>query len=278
MSKRIKLFMAHPSVGTRADIQCYTLREMEKRYKDRIEFVYPKQCVQRIFHDAARNGMVEEFLETDCDALWFLDADVSPPSDGLDFFLEETYDQWDLAGLPYPVFMTPHGYSCMQAVVCVYNHDGIGLKPARVPREGIRFVDGLATGCLFIKRKIFTEIERPWFEFKYDPTSRQMVEGEDLGFCLKVNALGYKFLTDFSKVCSHFKSVDLLHVMGYATQYAQTHVDALHAEYRPRIKELALEVGRLRNRPAPSKIAPASMSDLLAIKNSLPPSNRGPKP
>lgn len=277
MSK-IKVYCGFPSVGNRIDIQCYALREIERRYADRVEFVYPKNSAQRIFHDAARNGIVEEFLQTDCDVLWFMDADIHPPVDCLDFLNEDMYAQWELAGLPYPVWMTPPGYSHMQAVVCVYNYDGPGLKPARIPRDGIKFVDGLATGFLLIKRAVFSELERPFFEFKYDPITRAMTEGEDLGFCMKVNQLGYKFLTDYSKVCGHRKDVDLLHVMNYATQYAQTHIDAIHAEYRPKIKELALEVGRLRNQKPASKIAPASMSDLLALKQSLPPPNRGPKP
>ena len=275
MSK-IRVYCGFPSIGTRSEIQIYALREMERRYSDRIEFVYPKNSTQRIFHDAARNGIVEEFLESGCDVLWFMDSDIHPPVDSLDFFNEDMYPQWELAGLPYPVWMTPPGYEDkgMQAVVCVYSYDGPGLRPAKVPREGIAFVDGLATGMLFIKRKVIDELERPFFEFKFDPITRVMKEGEDLGFCMKVNQLGYKFLTDFSKVCGHYKNVDLLQVMNYATQYAQTHVDAIHAEYRPVIKQLAEKVQDLSKKP---KLQSASMSDLLALKQSLPPPNRGPK-
>lgn len=279
MSK-IKVYCGFPSVGNRIDIQCYALREIERRYADRIEFVYPKNHSARIFHDAARNGIVEEFLQTDCDVLWMMDADIHPPVDCLDFLKEDMYAQWELAGLPYPVWMTPPGYEDkgMQAVVCVYNYDGPGLKPARIPRDGIKFVDGLATGFMLIKRGVFAELERPFFEFKYDPVTRVMIEGEDLGFCMKVNQLGYKFLTDFSKVCGHRKDVDLLHVMNYATIYAQTHVDAIHKEMRESIKPLVEEVARLKAARPASKIAPASMSDLLALKQSRPPLNRGPKP
>jgi hypothetical protein len=276
MSKRLKIYMGIPSTGNRSDFQCYSLREIERRYSDRVELVYPKDCVYRIFHDAARNGIVEDFLASDCDVLWFLDSDIAPPVDVIEFITEH-YEQWDLAGLPYPVFMSPSPGERQKAVVCVYEHDGTAMKAARVPKDGMKFVDGLATGCLFIKRHIFDQLERPFFEFKYDPITRNMVEGEDLGFCRKVNALGYKFLTDFGKVCAHYKTVNLLEVINYATEYAQTHVDALHAEIRPQVARLAAEIERLKKEKAAPKIAPASMSDLLAIKNSLPPPNRGPK-
>lgn len=243
MSKKLKIYMGVPSTGTRSDAQTYALRYIEKTYADRVELVYPTTCVHRIFHDAARNAIVEEFLASDCDVLWFLDSDIMPPGDVLDLILE---NEWDLAGLPYPVFMTPTGYTNMQAVVCVYEHDGTKLVAAKVPTSGLKLVDGLATGCLFIRRQVFSHLSRPFFEFKYDDITRTMVEGEDLGFVRKVNELGYKFLTDFSKVCGHYKTVNLLEVIGYATQYAQTHVDALHAEIRPQVERLAKELERLR--------------------------------
>lgn len=277
MSRPIRIYMGIPSIGTRSDAQCYALRHIEKKYKGQIELVYPEHCVQRIFHDAARVAYCEDFLASDCDVLWFLDADIMPPVDVMDFFSDRMYEQWELCGLPYPVFMSPKAGEGQKAVVTVYRHDGAKLVAAPVPNEGIKFVDGLATGCLFIKRGVLEKMERPFFEFKYDPITRAMIEGEDLGFCRKVNELGYKFLTDFSKVCAHYKTVNLLEVINYATAYAQSYVDALHAEYRPIIKQLAETVERLKKEKAAPKIAPASMSDLLALKQSLPPPNRGPK-
>lgn len=251
---RTKVYMGIPSVGTRSDHQCYVLREIERRYGDRIELVYPKDCVQRIFHDAARNGIVEDFLRSDCDILWFLDADIAPPVDVMEL-ITDYGDQWDLAGLPYPVFMTTDAKADKKrAVVCVYKHDGIALKASEVPASGgVAFVDGLATGCMFIRKKIFQELQRPFFEFKYDPNTRAMTEGEDLGFVRKVNELGYKFFTDFGKVCGHYKTVNLLEVMNYASDYMQSYLDAYHAEVRPQIAKLAAQVEHLKGQKAPQK-------------------------
>lgn len=217
--KKVKLFMGIPSTGTRSDAQCYALRRLEKVYGDRIEFVYPELLVQRIFHDFARNAYVEEFLKSDCDIMWFLDSDVVPGPKTLDLITEHG-DKWQLAGCPYPVFMTQKGWDGPQVVFTVYNRAASGMYPASIPREGTGFVDGIATGCIFIKREPLLKLTKPYFEFKYDAETREMTEGEDLGFCRKVNDLGYRFFTDYSMVCKHYKMVDLLDVNNYAITFS----------------------------------------------------------
>lgn len=267
MNKPIRVYMGIPGTGSRLDFQCYVLREMEEKYKGRVEFVYPKACVQRIFHDAARSAISREFLETDCDVLWFLDSDIAPSPKAFDFLLEY-YDDWQLAGLPYPVFMTPPGGKTQQAIICVYENDGIGLKASKIPKEGIKFVDGLATGCMFIKREVLEKIPHPHFEFEYDQETRGLKVGEDLGFCLKTAALGYRYLTDFSQVCGHYKTVNLLEVVNSATEFAQTYVDEYHAQVKPIVEALSKEVEKLKKEKA-SPIVPASPAELAKFKSNF---------
>lgn len=238
MSKRTKIFLGIPSRGTRSDVQMYVLRDLEKKYAEQIELVYPEKCTYRMFHDFARNEVVEEFLRSDCDILWFLDADVAPPPHVLDLVTEHG-EHWDLAGAPYPVFMTPEGYQGPQVVMCVYNEGEKGLHASAVPQSGVAMVDGLATGCLFIKREVFSKLEKPYFEFKYAAENRCITEGEDLGFCRKINALGYKFLTDFSMVCKHYKEIDLLEANNYAIDYANQAVKQYDSAIREKVLTMA---------------------------------------
>lgn len=235
--KKTKLYMGLPSTGDRSDFQTYVLRDLEKKYGDKIEFVYPEHCTFRKFHDFARNAIVDEFLATDCDILWFLDSDIAPPPHVLDLITEHG-EMWDLAGAPYPVFMTPEGYKGPQIVMCVYRSDDTGLHAAAVPQNGTAMVDGLATGCLFIKRDVLTKLSKPYFEFVFDKETRNLTEGEDLGFCRKVNDLGYKFFTDYSMVCKHYKHVDLLEVNNYAIDYSNQSVLAYDATIRPTVERL----------------------------------------
>ena len=235
--KRWKIFMSLPSNGTVCDFQNYMLRDIEKRYADEIELVYPDQLCQRIFHDAARNGIVEDFLATDCDIMWSLDSDIVPPKHVLD--LVTMYgDQWQAAGAPYPIFMAQPGESQRQVVVTAYKamepHPETKkprLAPCAVPDQGVDWVDGLATGCLFIKREVFDKLEKPYFEFKYDKETRQPVEGEDIGFCIKLHRLGIRFFTDYGMVCKHYKNnLDLLEINNYAISLCNKHIQVYKNE------------------------------------------------
>lgn len=211
------------STGNRLDAQVSRVRRFEKNYKDQIEFVYPSKTVHRIFHDFARNKVVEEFLETDCDVLWFLDSDILPHENTLELITKH-WDKWQAAGCPYPVFMTPSNEDGKRVVYTVYKSiakdSKNGIAAAHIPAEGTDFVDGIATGCLFIKRAIFENLEKPYFKFVYRESDRHIEMGEDIDFCLRVNKLGHQFFIDYSMVCSHFKHVDLLEVNDYAIDFA----------------------------------------------------------
>lgn len=212
-------------MGSVVDSQSYFLREIADLYKDSVELVYPTSCVRRMFHDFARNAIVDDFLDTDCDVLWFIDSDITPSKHALDLIVNH-YDKWQVAGLTYPVFMTPTGSENPQVVFTVYekNPSTGNLALADAPKSGSKFVDGLATGCLFIKRSVFSLLVKPYFEFKYKEESREMAEGEDLGFCRKLSDLGIQMYTDFDLICKHQKSVDLLDVNNYAIDYANRSV------------------------------------------------------
>lgn len=230
--KKWKVFMGLPSNGSVSDFQGYMFRDLAERYKDEIEMVFPEQLCQRIFHDAAREGVVQDFLATDCDILLFLDSDVCPPKHLFDLVTMHG-DKWQCAGAPYPVFMAQPGENARQIVFTVYKSIGPDpvtgkprVAPTDCPNEGTGFIDGIATGCLFIKREVFDKLERPYFEFKYDPITRMPIEGEDIGFILKMHKLGIQFFTDFSMACKHFKNnIDLLEMNNYAISYAQKCVD-----------------------------------------------------
>lgn len=252
--------MAIPTTGSIIDSQVYTLRELQETYKDVIEFVYPDSCVHRIFHDHARNALVEEFLATDCDVLWFLDSDITPSKHVLDLVAVH-WDKWQVAGAPYPVFMTHSGEAGMQIVFAVYRgSNGKGMAPSVIPYEGTDYVDGIATGCLFIKREIFSKLKKPYFEFKYDEETRCMKEGEDLGFCLKLQKLGIKFFIDYSMVCRHQKSVDLLEMNNYAISYAQKAVNAYDKMFRGQLEE---HQARLKAKMTPTSNLSTPKSKLI---------------
>lgn len=226
MSKT-KVFLAIPTMGSVVDSQEYIIRDLKDTYGEKIEFVYPKMCVRRMFHDFARNMLVEEFLDSGADILWFLDSDITPNAHVLDLILLHG-DKWEVAGATYPVCMKPTVEGGMELVFTCYkkNPETGNLAVAGVPLSGTGFVDGLATGCLFIKREVFAKLQKPYFEHKYREESREMKEGEDLGFCRKLNDIGIQVFTDYSMVCKHQKEVCLLDMNNYAITYSNRNVQA----------------------------------------------------
>lgn len=235
--------MGITSTGDRIDVHTYLFRELEQRYGEEIEFIYPKHCAHRIFHDFARNEMVEEFLESDADVIWFLDSDVCPPYFVLDLITVH-FDKWLLAGAPYPIWMPVSGqkdsaprplFTVYKGIDKVTDSNERGIYMSAVPKSGTEFVDGLATGCLFIKREVFSKYERPWFQFKYDDKTRKIRVGEDLDFALRMHDLGIQFFVDHSMVCNHYKRVNLLDVNNYAMEFANRQVLEYDREIRPNV-------------------------------------------
>lgn len=239
---RTKVFVAIPTMGNISDSQVHSMREIEARYADEIEFIYPKQCVRRIFHDFARNMMVEDFLDSDADILWFLDSDITPPKHVLDLVTLHK-DKWLASGAPYPIVMCPENPNKPQIVIAVFKGlSDKGLAPSSVPMEGLDWIDGLGTGCMFLKREVFDGMQKPYFEFKYDRDVMNIIEGEDIGFCKKLAAKGVKFFVDYGMICKHYKHVCLLEMNNYAIDYGNKMVLAHDRMIRGQIQELAKAV------------------------------------
>lgn len=245
--------MGLPSNGSVCDFQNYVIRDLVDRYSDEIEFIFPEQLCQRIFHDAAREGIVQDFLDSKADILWFLDSDIVPTKNVLDL-LTLHGDKWQTAGAPYPVFMAQPGESHRQVLFTMYKaiepHPVTKqprLQPTECPTDGTALIDGIATGCLFIKREVFDKLERPYFEFKYDPVTRMPIEGEDIGFCLKLHKLGIKFFVDYSMPCKHYKNnIDLLEINNYAMAYAQKCVNYQRKVIEEQIKPVEEKYNKLK--------------------------------
>ncbi len=242
MKKKLKVYLGWCSTGDRADLHLYMLRDWKDRYGEVLDLVLPDLCIHRIFHDRARCDVVDEFLASDCDVLWFLDSDVLPPTHVLDLVAHH-YDKWQVAGAPYPIANIAPGCQDLGINFTVYKgvdrdkaSDLRGIYMSDLPAEGQEFVDGLATGCLFIKREVFEKMQKPWFEFKFDKETRRILEGEDLGFALKCHDLGIKFFVDYSMVCGHNKRVNLLEMSNFAMRIRNEEIRRYVEMVKPEIE------------------------------------------
>lgn len=143
--------------------------------------------------DDARNSIVSDFLESDCTDLLFLDADVTWEPRGI---VQLCRRDQDIVGGVYP-----------------YRREGMDTLPARLSDnaeviDGLREVDGLPTGFMKIKRRVFERMApgRPVYYDKTCPTVLFFDRptpgpdgirwGGDIDFCNRWRAMGGKLYAD----------------------------------------------------------------------------------
>lgn len=66
-------------------------------------------------------------------------------------------------------------------------------------------VDATGGGCLMFDMNVFRKIPYPWFEVKKQKGGE--VVGEDILFCQKLKAAGYKIFVDSSLECGHMTTM-----------------------------------------------------------------------
>jgi hypothetical protein len=56
-------------------------------------------------------------------------------------------------------------------------------------------IEGIGMGCMLMKTEIFTQLDKPWFDFGWTPESNDWL-GEDMILCQKIGNLGYTIKVD----------------------------------------------------------------------------------
>lgn len=147
--------------------------------------------------DNARNKCVKEFLESDCDYLWWIDDDILPPIDAMHRLVQADKDAIGAAAFsmkdeeqyfPYPVTLR-------------YNED---KKYIVYYGKGIEEVDATGGACVMVKRKVYEAIERP-YEFTYYPDGTLNLTC-DFRIWQKAQEKGFKLFIDFDLICDHIRT------------------------------------------------------------------------
>lgn len=171
--------------------------------------------------ERARNVIVQQFLESDCNYLLMIDDDITPP----DTILEMAeHDKDVVAGLCYACNshsgIFPVAYQKTENGVFRGGFDLIGIG-ADAENQGLLKVELVGSGCIMIHRRVFARIDQPYFKFLYNDDLTQIVESEDFDFCNRVIAAGMGVYVDTDRVCGHLKAVDLREVIRSTTVHCQ---------------------------------------------------------
>ncbi len=146
----------------------------------------------------ARNACVKEFLKSERDFLWFIDADTVPPANALSLLLRRPVEA--ITGV---VKTVKFENGSPKSVGMVLRRNGQGYKAAY--GKGVEKIDAAGFGCMFIHRKVFDMIPFPWFEER--PWGD--VRGSDFLFCEKLGEKNIPLYAHFDVRCKHRKEVEL---------------------------------------------------------------------
>jgi GT2 family glycosyltransferase len=171
--------------------------------------------------DAARNMVVEKFLESDCDHLLFVDSDIEFTASDVDAVsrsVREADDRAVVGGW----YLNPVGDG-VKPVVYDYKPDSgfrqWGLADiddvayvGSMVEDPTHVVGALGAGFLCIPRLILDDMKKyyefptPWFA---EVGLNGVHLGEDLTFALRVDALGYPVLLRPDVKVTHYKTTRL---------------------------------------------------------------------
>jgi hypothetical protein len=154
-------------------------------------------------HDCARNLAVKAFLESGLEWLLMIDNDMIPPANLLDMI--------DFAPAEADIIV-PKFY-------CLSGNDPSVLKislawkllpgQTSIPRNCSWVeLEGGGTGAMFIRRKVFAALQKPYFKFGYDANGFT-VEGEDEYFCRQARAAGLRIFGHTAFEVDHLHTVSL---------------------------------------------------------------------
>jgi hypothetical protein len=214
------------------------------KYKDRVIELEAGFVAHVSPVEAARNALVWNFLSTDCEWLFFVDADCYPAETGLMIF--DALDKADIIAGRVTIWMPIRGDDGevsgwhLQPTAASRVEAGAKYLIHDVGGGEIKYdIGGAGTGCLLIHRRVL-EDRRMWgstdyidsdgehkqlgetepppiFRTTYRPNGRRIV-GEDYLFTSTAKALGYKLAYVPYAHWHHSKAISLLDVERYSNK------------------------------------------------------------
>lgn len=200
IDRKKKVFVAIPNLGTIIPELATNLLQWTHDDRFEVKVFMPKNLQPET---VARNSCVKQFLESDCDYLFWVDDDVSCPPETLHRLI--THDKDVVAAIVFAlkydkdeVFTYP--------VALRYNEN---MEYKAYYGKGLEEVDAIGSACVLFKRKVFEhkELETP-YEYQLHKDGSLMIT-PDFGVMQKVQKAGFKIFADFDLICSHVKEVDL---------------------------------------------------------------------
>ena len=148
-----------------------------------------------------RADLCLEAMREDCTHVLFIDSDMTFPQDMVGRLLAHDKDviATNCARRRMPTGPTARGL----------NGELIYSMP---DSTGLEEVESIGMGVMLISRKVFENLSEPWFETPWRTDKRGYI-GEDVFFCRKATAAGFKIYIDHdvSKEIGHIGTFEFKH-------------------------------------------------------------------
>ncbi len=181
-----KICIGVPNGGTVKAKTAYTLMSIKSEHE-----LFPVFSTGSYIAEN-RERIVDIAISQMCSHLFFVDADMSFPSDTLNKLLD--LDK-DIVGGMYNYRKLP-----LQTTVKFIGKDGTSVE-GEVPREPFK-VAAIGAGCLLIKMNVFSQLKKPCFQVE-QIESGEIVCTTDVAFCEKAKDAGYDIWCDPSLAVKH---------------------------------------------------------------------------
>jgi len=173
--------------------------------------------------DVARNQIVRRYLETDCDALLFLDADHVLPADLPDRLARH---QKDVITARYHVRQPPYHANCYVSHPLAPRGE---FKTVHYG-HGVFEIDRGGAGALLIQRSVLEAIGGDWFRYQQNQSEGMPPDfdiSEDFWFYERAKACGCSCWVDWETEVGHLATITVgkAHHEGY--------LSAMEAEITP---------------------------------------------
>ncbi len=182
--------------------------------------------------DWMRNAIFQSFLESDCDRLWMLDADILPPPSAFEIL---TLKDPIVAGQVTGYKMADDGRGIVLQV-CAYEWQD-GTLASIIPTDEDREIGAAGAGCLVVGRDVLedermrvcadppeSERDDDWapaiYQVQTQPWGR-LVDTGDVDFCRRAVQCGYRIRLWGKEMFGQRESLDLRDVHLYGERCAR---------------------------------------------------------
>jgi len=159
-------------------------------------------CIKNQPVHIAREIIADKAVEVGAKFLWFVDDDTIPPPNTVRrlIYVLENHPTIKVCGGVYVTKSDPP-----QPVI----FRGKGLGSFWKWKVGDVFeVTGMGAGCMMINCEVFKHLPKPWFGWEetnsFTPDVPSTLVSEDISFCDKVRAAGFKVFAHGGVLCDHF--------------------------------------------------------------------------